>query len=157
MSLLRVSCVRLSRAAALAACASSFWQAASPAWAQDVAPAKPPSPAASSPGPHPDWLAGPDGPILSPKSFTPTPDFGAANAGRETCVAPKLPECAGDANPSRPDAALKTCEDQLEALVPKIFAYRKCLEAEASRTMRLFNDAFRAVKCSRSDPPPSCR
>jgi hypothetical protein len=110
--------------------------------------------ASRSAGPHPDWLAGPDGPILPPQTFQPrglAPSTVAPSAGGADgpCKQPVTPLCPRDKETYRGEAARKACEALVSMHVQEVFAYRECLETEATRATRAVNEAIRLLKCRR--------
>jgi hypothetical protein len=123
-------------------------RAASPSLSPMAEPARP----SRSAGPHPVWLAGPDGPIMPPQGFSPMGTiFGAAGpiagAGGAACVAPIPPACARQADTYRGEAPRLTCEELTKKHVEAVYAYRVCLDDEASRAVRGANETIRLLKC----------
>lgn len=109
----------------------------------------PPRPSRSS-GPHPGWLAGPDGPILPPQSFQPRSPF-ASGAGLDAgaCRLAATPPCAREKETYDTDARRKACEAQVSKHVQDVFAFRECLNDEATRATRAVNEAIRLLKCKK--------
>jgi hypothetical protein len=147
----RSLCAGLSLCAALAlGAASAPAQTRSPA--ATLRPLPDPPRAARSAGPHPDWLAGPDGPILPPQTFQPrglapstvAPSAGAADGA---CKPPVTPLCPRDKETYRGEGSRKACEALVSQHVQEVFAYRECLETEATRATRAVNEAIRLLKC----------
>ena len=120
--------------------------------------------AAPTAGPHPDWLAGPDGPIMPdafnrkgpPFVFAPSAGSGAgAVAG--ACAPPVIPPCVEASATSRSEAARDQCVKQLETLAPQLFAYRQCMEARVADEIRAFNRALSMAKCGGAETSKQCR
>jgi hypothetical protein len=106
-------------------------------------------------GPYPVWLAGPDGPIMPPQGFSAMGTiFGAAGPissgpGGRVCAVPIPPPCARQAETYRSPATRKDCEAAASKHVQETFAYRECLEGEASRAVRATNETIRLLKCGK--------
>lgn len=113
--------------------------------------ADPPRPSRSG-GPYPEWLAGPDGPILPPQTFQPRGLAPSGVAGPSVleggpCKTPTTPLCARDKETYRGEASRKACEALVSRHVQEVFAYRECLDTEATRATRAVNEAIRLLKC----------
>ena len=122
--------------------------------ARALAPLPDPPRASRSAGPYPVWLAGPDGPILPPQTFQPralSPSGVAGPASVESgpCRLPATPLCPRDRETYRDEAARKACEALVSKHVQEVFAYRECLDTEATRATRAVNEAIRLLKCRR--------
>lgn len=151
----RAACVVLALASATATAAPAARPkptSSSAAPSAPLAPLTEPARPSRSAGPHPVWLAGPDGPIMPPRGFAPMGTvFGPAGAiaggGGAVCAVPTPPACARRPETYRTEATRLACEAQTSRHVQEVFAYRECLDGEATRAVRAVNEAIRLLKC----------
>jgi hypothetical protein len=125
---------------------------AAPREASALKPLPDPPRSSRSGGPYPEWLAGPDGPILPPQTFQPRGLAPSGVAGPSSleggpCKVPTTPICARDKETYRGEASRKACEALVSKHVQEVFAYRECLDTEATRATRAVNEAIRLLKC----------